>query len=86
MQIISSSSPQPKTYIVLNDNEKKQQSKNYREYFEEMNINEKKKLTPAKGVRKQNNKNNKKEKKNLKYDTNTNANCLASLDKWNPPN
>ena len=53
-----------------------------------MNINEKKnkKITPAKGVRKQNNKNNKKEKKNLKYDTNTNANCLASLDKWNPPN
>ena len=51
-----------------------------------MNINEqKKKLTPTKGVRKQNNKNNKK-KKILKYDTNTNANCLASLDKWDPPN
>ena len=54
-----------------------------------MNINElKKTLTPAKGVRKQNNKNNKKKKKkhNLNYDTNTNSNCLASLDKWDPPN
>ena len=68
MQIISSSSPQPKTYIVLNDNEKKQQSKNYREYFEKMNINEKKKkkLRPAKGVRKQNKKNKKKRKKKSK--------------------
>ena len=55
-----------------------------------MNINEQKKtLTPAKGVRKQNNKNNKnkkKKKQNLNYDTNTNANCLASLDKWDLPN
>ena len=52
-----------------------------------MNINEQKKtLTPAKGVRKQNNKNNKKKKHNLNYDTNTNANSLASLDKWDPPN
>ena len=48
-----------------------------------MNINEQKKqtLTPIKWVRKQNNKNNLKKKKNLNYDTNTNANCLASLDK-----
>ena len=50
-----------------------------------MNINEQKKnLTPAKGIRKQNNKNNKKH--NLNYDINTNANCLASLNKWDPPN
>ena len=48
-------------------------------------MNKKKKnLTPAKGIRKQNNKNNKKH--NLNYDINTNANCLASLNKWDPPN
>ena len=28
----------------------------------------------------------KKKKHNLNYDTNTNANSLASLDKWDPPN
>ena len=28
----------------------------------------------------------KRKRKNIKYDTNTNANCLASLDKWDPPN
>ena len=51
-----------------------------------MNINEQKKnLKPTKGVRKQNNKNNKK-KHNLNYDANTNANCLASLNKWDPSN
>ena len=70
-------------------------SRDYKEYLEEININEQKKkkkkktLTPEKGVRKQNNKNNKKKKKkkhNLKYDTNTNANCLASLHKWDPLN
>ena len=47
-------------------------------------MNKKKNLTPAKGIRKQNNKNNKKH--NLNYDINTNANCLASLNKWDPPN
>ena len=51
-----------------------------------MNINEQKKnLTLAKGIRKQNNKDNKKKKKS-KIRQNTNANCLASLDKWDPPN
>ena len=45
-----------------------------REYLEEMNINEtKKNLTPTK-------------KKEKKKDTKTNANCLTSLDKWDPPN
>ena len=51
-----------------------------------MNINElkkKKTLTPAKGGRKQN---NQKKKKKKNYDTYTNANCFASLDKWDPPN
>ena len=52
-------------------------------------MSEKKKtLTPAKVVRIQYN-NQKKKKKtthNLNYDTNTNINCLASLDKWDPPN
>ena len=55
-----------------------------------MSDKKKKTLTPAKVVRKQYNKNNRKKKKkkthNLNHDTNTNANCLASLDKWDPPN
>ena len=46
-----------------------------------MNINEPKKktLTPAKGVKKTHT-------HILNYETNTHANCLASLDKWDPPN
>ena len=32
------------------------------------------------------NRTKKKKKHNLNYDTNTDANCLASLDKWDPPN
>ena len=47
--------------MITRKNNKEQ--KLQREYLEEMNINEQKKkktLTPAKGVRKQNNKNNKK--------------------------
>jgi len=48
-------------------------------------MNQKKTLTPAKGVRKQNNKNNKKKKK-IYNTTQTQMLIEASLDKWDPPN
>ena len=46
-------------------------------------MNKKKTLTPAKGVGK---KKTHTHTHILNYKTNTHANCLASLDKWDPPN